>query len=61
MSLVVLLVLLVLLGLAMWLVNAHIPMATAIKQIVNVVAVLVAFLLVLYAFGLLDGSGIRIK
>lgn len=61
MSIIQLIVTLVVVGVIMWLVNAYIPMQNTIKQILNVVIVIVAILFVLSAFGILRSfSGLRI-
>jgi len=61
MSVIQLIVTLVVVGVIMWLVNAYIPMQNTIKQILNVVIVIVAILFVLSAFGILGSfSGLRI-
>jgi len=61
MSVIQLIVTLVVVGVIMWLVNAYIPMQNTIKQILNVVIVIVAILFVLSAFGILRSfSGLRI-
>jgi len=61
MSIIQLIVTLVVVGVIMWLVNAYIPMQNTIKQILNVVIVIVAILFVLSAFGILGSfSGLRI-
>ncbi len=44
---------LVIVGVALWLINAYIPMDAKIKQILNVVVVIVVVLWLLKAFGLL--------
>lgn len=57
MSLVGLLILLVVIGVALFLVNTYVPMAAPIKTIVNVVVVLILVIWLLSFFGLLDGGG----
>jgi hypothetical protein len=54
MSLVSLIVLLIFIGIGLWLLNTYIPMAQPIKTLVNVLVIVVAFLLVLQAFGFLS-------
>jgi hypothetical protein len=54
MPLVSLIVLLVLIGIGLWLLNTYVPMAQPIKTLVNVLVIVVAFLLVLQAFGFLS-------
>lgn len=61
MSLVSLLLVLVVVGVILWLINTYIPMDRKIKNILNIVAVIVVALWLLRAFGLLDGlNNIRI-
>ena len=61
MSLVTLIVVLVLVGLALWAINVYIPMDPKIKTILNVVVVIAVILWLLRAFGLLgDISAITI-
>jgi hypothetical protein len=47
---------LVVVGVALWLINTYIPMQANIKKILNVVVVIVVVLFVLNAFGILDSS-----
>jgi hypothetical protein len=62
MPLIQFVVVLVVLGVLLWAINAYIPMDGTIKKILYVVVVLVAVLLVLNAFGVLDSmTGIRIR
>ena len=61
MSLVGLIIVLALIGLLLWVVNAHIPMDPKIKTIINVVALIVVILWLLSAFGLLpDIRAVRV-
>ena len=48
-----LLVVIILVGVLLWAVNAYIPMDEKIKQILNVVVVIVLILWLLQAFGLI--------
>jgi 1-acyl-sn-glycerol-3-phosphate acyltransferase len=57
MSLITLIVVLVIVGVILWLVNAYIPMDRKIKTILNVVVVILVILWLLRAFGLLTGLG----
>ena len=57
MSLVTLIVVLVIVGVALWLINAYIPMDPKIKTILNVVVVIAVILWLLRAFGLLGDIG----
>lgn len=52
MPLINLVVVLIVVGVALWLVNNYIPMASSIKTILNVVVVVVVCVWVLQAFGL---------
>lgn len=57
-----LIVTLIVVGVALWLINAYIPMDGKIKQILNIVVVIAVVLWLLSAFGLLSGvSGIRVS
>jgi hypothetical protein len=48
-------VVLVVVGVLLWLVNTHIPMAQPIKTILNVVVILVVCLWLLRVFGIMPG------
>ncbi len=54
MSLLNLLITLVVVGFLLWLVNTYIPMDRKIKNILNIVAVIIVALWLLQAFGLID-------
>ena len=54
MSLLSLIVVLIVVGVLLWLVNAYIPMDAKIKNILNIVVVIAVVLWLLQAFGLLD-------
>lgn len=58
MSLITIIIVLVIVGVILWLVNAYIPMDKKIKTILNVVVVILVILWLLRAFGLLSGLGI---
>ncbi len=61
MSLVSILLALIVVGVLLWLVNNYIPMDAKIKNILNIVVVIVLVLWLLRAFGLLDSlTNIRI-
>jgi len=61
MGLIELVVVLVIVGVILWLVNAYIPMEATIKKILNVVVIIAVILWLLTAFGVLGSlSGIRI-
>jgi hypothetical protein len=53
MLLIQLVIALVIVGVALWAINAYIPMEAAIKKILNVVVILVVLLWLLNIFGLL--------
>lgn len=57
MSIVALFLLLALLGLFAWLLTTFIPMPQQFKTLLIVVAIIIALLLVLQAFGFLSGIG----
>ncbi|MGD1030805.1 MAG: Thivi_2564 family membrane protein [Opitutaceae bacterium] len=48
---------LIIVGVALWLINRFIPMAGAIKTILNLVVVIAVVLWLLYGFGVLNHSG----
>jgi low temperature requirement protein LtrA len=50
-----LIIILALVGLALWAVNAYVPMDPKIKNILNIVVVIVVVLWLLSIFGLLSG------
>lgn len=52
MPLISIVVTLIVVGVALWLINNYIPMAGSIKQILNVVVVVVVAVWLLQAFGL---------
>lgn len=61
MSLISLIVVLVVVGVLLWLVNKYIPMEARIKQILNIVVLIVVILWLLSVFGILPAfSGIRV-
>jgi hypothetical protein len=61
MPLVQLVIVLIVVGVLLWLVNAYIPMDSKIKSILNIVVVVVVVLWLLNVFGVLSGvSGIRV-
>ncbi|HSZ21567.1 MAG TPA: Thivi_2564 family membrane protein [Candidatus Sulfotelmatobacter sp.] len=53
MTLVQIVVILVVVGLVMWLINTYIPMAGAIKSLLNIVVFVVVLIWVLQTFGLI--------
>lgn len=52
MPLINIVVVLIVVGVALWLINSYIPMASSIKSILNVVVVIVVAVWLLRAFGL---------
>jgi hypothetical protein len=54
MSLITILIVLVVVGVLLWLVNAYIPMDGKIKKILNIVVIIATVLWLLNAFGLLN-------
>lgn len=61
MSIIGLLVLLVVVGVALYLVNTYVPMAPPIKTIVNVVVVLLLVIWLLSAFGFIGGGDFNLR
>ena len=57
MPLIQLVVALVVVGVLLWAVNTYIPMDGKIKQILNIVVVIVVVLWLLQVFGVLSGVG----
>jgi hypothetical protein len=60
-SIIGLLVFVALIGLAAWALTTLIPMPPGVAKIIYVVAVILCVLIVLNAFGLLDGAGGRVS
>lgn len=61
MTLVQIVVILVVIGLVMWLINTYIPMAGAIKSLLNIVVFVVVLIWVLQTFGLIGAiPGLKI-
>jgi len=62
MSLISVVLVLVVVGVILWLVNTYIPMDSKIKQILNVVILIVVCIWLLQAFGILGSvNDIRIR
>jgi len=57
MTLVDIVLILVIAGLIMWLINTYIPMAAAIKSLLNIVVFVVLLIWVLQALGIIGGIG----
>jgi hypothetical protein len=60
MTLINIVVILVVIGLILWLINTYVPMAAAIKSLLNVVVFAVVLIWVLQVFGLIGHIPIRI-
>ena len=60
MTLINIAVILILVGLALWLVNTYIPMAAGIKTLLNVVVFVVVLIWLLQVFGLVGTIPIRV-
>jgi hypothetical protein len=62
MSLIGLIIVLVVVGVALWVINSYIPMAAPVKTILNVVVVAILCLWLLQAFGVLGSvNSIRVR
>jgi hypothetical protein len=57
MSLITIIVVLVVVGILLWLINAYIPMQSTIKSILNAVVVIVVVIWLLQVFGVLGSVG----
>ena len=57
MSLISLVVVLIVVGVLLWLVNAYIPMDGKIKKILNIIVLIVVVLWLLQVFGILGSLG----
>lgn len=60
MTLINIVVILILVGLALWLVNTYIPMAGGIKSLLNIVVFVVLLIWLLQVFGLVSTLPIRV-
>ena len=61
MTLVNIVIILVVVGLVMWLINTYIPMAGAIKSLLNIVVFVVLLIWILQVFGLIGAiPGLKI-
>ncbi len=62
MSLISIILVLIIVGVLLWLINAYIPMAGPIKTILNVVVIICVIVWLLSVFGLIGGFGnMRLK
>jgi len=57
MSLITVVIILIVVGVLLWLINAYIPMQATIKSILNAVVVIVVVIWLLQAFGVLGSIG----
>jgi hypothetical protein len=57
MSLITVIVVLVVVGIVLWLINAYIPMQSTIKSILNAVVIIVVVIWLLQVFGVLGSVG----
>ncbi|MFA4863424.1 MAG: Thivi_2564 family membrane protein [Bacteroidales bacterium] len=60
MSLITVLIVLIIVGVVLWLINAYIPMDHKIKTILNIVVVIVVILWLLRAFGVYESLNLRL-
>ena len=60
MTLINVILILIVVGLVLWLVNTYIPMAAAIKSLLNVVVFVVVLIWLLQVFGVVSSIPIRI-
>jgi hypothetical protein len=60
MSIITIVIILIIVGVVLWLINAYIPMASVIKTILNVVVAIVVILWLLSVFGVYDSAIFRL-
>ncbi len=61
MPLLTVLIVLIVVGVALWLINTYIPMARPVKTILNIIVVVLLCIWLLQAFGLIDSiRGVRV-
>lgn len=58
MDLISVVIVLVVVGVVLWLINAYIPMESTIKSILNIVVILVVVIWLLRVFGILGGGNV---
>jgi hypothetical protein len=58
MSLITIVLVLIVVGVALWLINSFIPMASPIKTILNVVVVIAVIVWLLQVFGVIGGRSV---
>jgi hypothetical protein len=56
MPLLTIIIVLIVVGVALWLINTYIPMPQAIKSILNIVVVIVLIVWLLSVFGIIDSA-----
>lgn len=62
MPLISIIITLVIVGVALWAINAYIPMAASVKKILNIVVVIVLVVWLLQVFGVMGStSSIRVR
>jgi len=62
MPLITIVIVLIVVGVALWAINTYLPMAKPVKTILNIVVVVVVCIWLLQAFGLIDSiKSIRLK
>jgi len=62
MSLIGVVIVLLVVGVILWLINAYVPMASPIKTILNAVVVIAVILWLLQVFGVINGiEGLRLR
>lgn len=61
MSLISIVLVLIIVGVALWLINTYIPMAASIKSILNAVVIICVLVWLLSVFGLIGGFNIRME
>jgi hypothetical protein len=52
---------LIIVGIALWAINRYIPMAPPVKQILNILVIVVVCYWLLQTLGVIDGPAIRLK
>ena len=60
MSLITFIVVVVIIGVALWLINTYIPMQANVKKFLNIAVVVLLILWLLYAIGILPAGDIRV-
>ncbi len=61
MSIITIILVLIVVGILMWLINTYIPMAGAIKSLLNAVVLIILILWLLQVFGLYSFGNLRFK